>query len=89
MEFHVSNRSDLIAPRPLYNALLRFFCKKDPMLSTAMVARPAKAGMKADKPLFIFKEGGGVEKHPKISKIGPWNRSPVRNGLKSFAQMIH
>ena len=31
------------------------------MLSTAIVARPAKAGMKADKPLFIFKERGGRE----------------------------
>ena len=31
------------------------------MLSTAIVARPAKAGMKAEKPLFIFKERGGRE----------------------------
>ena len=58
MEFHANDWSDLIALRPLLSAALRFFCRKDPMLSTAIVARLAKAGIKAVKPLFILKECG-------------------------------
>ena len=38
-----------------------FFCRKDPILSTVIVARPAKAGMKAAKPLFVLKECEGRE----------------------------
>ena len=59
MEFHTNDWSDLIALRPLLNAALQ-----DPILSTAIVARPAKAGMKAAKPLFVLKvyEGGEVLK---------------------------
>ena len=55
MEFHASDWSDLIALRPLLNAVLHFFCRKDPMLSTAIVARLVKAGMKAVIPLFTLK----------------------------------
>ena len=53
MEFHANDWSDLIALRPLLSAALHFFCRKDSMLSTAIVARPAKAGIKAAKPLFV------------------------------------
>ena len=61
MEFHASDWSDLIVLRPSFNAVLHFFCRKDPMLSTAIVARPAKAGMKAVIPLFTLKEDVGKE----------------------------
>ena len=61
MEFHASDWSDLIVLRPLLSAALCFFWRKDPMLSTAIVARPAKAGIKAVKPLFISKECAGEE----------------------------
>ena len=56
-----SNWSDLIALRPLLHAALHFFCRKDPILSTAIVARLAKEGMKAAKPLFVLKECEGRE----------------------------
>ena len=52
MEFHVKGWSDLIALRPLLRASLCFFCRKEPILSTAIVTRPAKAGMKATKVVF-------------------------------------
>ena len=61
MEFHANNWSDLIALRPLLNAALRFFCRKDPILLTAIVATLAKAGMKAEKPLLVLKECEGRE----------------------------
>ena len=53
MEFHANDWSDLIALRPLLSAALCFFRRKDPILSTAIVARLVKAGMKAAKPLFV------------------------------------
>ena len=61
MGFHANDWSDLIALRPLLSAALGFFCRKDPILSTAIVAKPAKAGIKAAKPLFILKERAGEE----------------------------
>ena len=88
MEFQANNWSDLIALRPLLNAALCFFCRKDPILSTAIVARLAKAGIKAAKPVFVLKECG-VEKYSKVTKVGLWNHSSVQIGQKSFAQMIH
>ena len=88
MEFHANNWSDLIALRPLLNAALCFICRKDPILSTAIVARPAKAGMKAAKPLFVLKSVR-VEKYSKILKAGLWNQSSVQFGQKKCAQMIH
>ena len=53
MEFHANDWSDLIALRPFLNAALHFFCRKDPMLSTATVARLARAGIKAAMPLLF------------------------------------
>ena len=61
MEFHANDWSDLIALRPLLSAALHFFGRKDPILSTAKVGRPAKAGIKAAKPLFVLKECEGRE----------------------------
>ena len=69
MEFHVKGWSDLIALRPLCRASLYFFCRKEPILSTAIVTRPAKAGMKATKPLFALKEGEVVFKNLSIESI--------------------
>ena len=69
MEFHVKGWSDLIALRPLHRASLCFFCRKEPILSTAIVIRPAKAGMKATKPLFVLKEGEVVFEKLSIESI--------------------
>ena len=69
MEFHVKGWSDLIALRLLLRASLCFFCRKEPILSTAIVTRPARAGMKATKPLFILKEGEVVFEKLSIEPI--------------------
>ena len=69
MEFHVKGWSDLIALRPLLRASLCFFCRKEPILSTAIVTRLAKAGMKATKPLFVLKEGEVVFEKLSIESI--------------------
>ena len=61
MEFHAYYWSNLIALRPLLSAALCFFLRKDPILLTAIVARLAKAGIKAVKPLYILKEHVGKE----------------------------
>ena len=74
MEFHANNWSDLIALRPLLNAALCFFCRKDPILSTAIVDRPAKAGRKAAKPLFVLKECEGREV---LKKFESWSVESV------------
>ena len=44
------------------------------MLSTAIVARPAKAGIKAVKPLFILKEHVGEEV---LEKFESWSVESV------------
>ena len=69
MEFHVKGWSDFTALRPLLRASLCFFCRKEPILSTAIVTRPAKAGMKATKPLFVLKEGEVVFEKLSIESI--------------------
>ena len=69
MEFHVKGWSGLIALRPLLRASLYFFCRKEPILSTAIVTMLARAGMKATKPLFILKEGEVVFKKLSIEPI--------------------
>ena len=69
MEFHVKGWSDLIALRPLLRASLCFFCRKEPILSTAIVTRLGKVGMKATKCLFVLKEGEVVFKKLSIEPI--------------------
>ena len=69
MEFHVKGWSNLIALKPLLRASLCFFCRKEPILSTAIVTRLAKAGMKATKPLFVLKEGEVVFEKLSIESI--------------------
>ena len=74
MEFHANDWSDLIALRPLLSAALCFFCRKGPILSTAIVARLAKAGTKAEKLLFILKEHVGEEV---LKKFESWSVESV------------
>ena len=75
MEFHTKDWSDLIAMRPLLKAVLHFFWRKDPILSTAIVARPAKAGIKVAKPLFALNgyEGGAVLKNSSV-ELSPFQK---------------
>ena len=46
---------------PLARAAFLFFCRKEPILSTAIVARLAKAGIKAANPLLaLYGYEGGI-----------------------------
>ena len=61
MEFHARDWADWIAVMPLTRAAFLFFCRKEPILSTTIVARPTKAGIKAAKPLLaLYGYEGGV-----------------------------
>ena len=61
MKFHARDWSDWIAAMPLARAAFLFFCRKESILSTAIVARPAKAGIKATSPLLaLYEYEGGV-----------------------------
>ena len=54
MEFHARDWSDWIAVMPLATAAFLFFCRKEPILSTAIVVKLAKAGIKAASPLLAL-----------------------------------
>ena len=54
MEFYARDWSDWIAAMPLARAASLFFCRKEPILSTAIEARLAKAGIKAANPLLAL-----------------------------------
>ena len=60
MEFYAKDWSDWIAAMPLAKVAFLFFCRKESILSTAMVARLAIAGIKAANPLLALcgYEGG-------------------------------
>ena len=68
MEFHVKGWSDLIALRPL-ELHCAFSAGKNLYFQLLLVTRPAKAGMKATKPLFTLKEGEVVFKKLSIESI--------------------